>query len=225
MNNEEYMEYEGYKLIEAALFSYTFSGTGYELTSGLSAARVLPSAGSDAFLMDYVLFRLYLAEKTIRHFPSGFGCMDRVAAGLQDGLHNLPLALRTFSLLRNLDGSFLLLGGGEIQADKAFVEKRFAEFRRIEALSSGSLEKMISALASLSCFTPNASVITYFVEETKAFLSFLQKKLSLLTPCRISQGARKMTPALSLPGTEAVLDSSFLALLTGLALSCLVMLL
>lgn len=66
MNNKEYMEYEGYRIIEAALLSYT-SPAG----SLLSAAP-----GNHGLVWDYILFRLYLAEKTIRRFPSGFGCMD-----------------------------------------------------------------------------------------------------------------------------------------------------
>ena len=62
MNNKEYMEYEGYRIIEAALLSYT-SPAG----SLLSAAP-----GNHGLVWDYILFRLYLAEKTIRRFPSGF---------------------------------------------------------------------------------------------------------------------------------------------------------
>lgn len=72
MNNKEYMEYEGYRIIEAALLSYT-SPAG----SLLSAAP-----GNHGLVWDYILFRLYLAEKTIRRFPSGFGCMDEMASGL-----------------------------------------------------------------------------------------------------------------------------------------------
>ena len=95
MNNKEYMEYEGYRIIEAALLSYT-SPAG----SLLSAAP-----GNHGLVWDYILFRLYLAEKAIRCFPSGFGCMDEMASGLREGLSHLPLTLRTLSLLKNLEGS------------------------------------------------------------------------------------------------------------------------
>ena len=77
MNNKEYMEYEGYRIIEAALLSYT-SPAG----SLLAAA----APGDHGLVWDYILFRLYLAEKAIRRFPSGFGCMDEMARGLREGL-------------------------------------------------------------------------------------------------------------------------------------------
>lgn len=130
MNNKEYMEYEGYRIIEAALLSYT-SPAG----SLLSAAP-----GNHGLVWDYILFRLYLAEKTIRRFPSGFGCMDEIASGLREGLSHLPLTLRTLSLLKNLEGSSLILGIGSLP-DEGKVKQRFHEFHELERACSGSMEK------------------------------------------------------------------------------------
>lgn len=130
MNNKEYMEYEGYRIIEAALLSYT-SPTG----SLLSAAP-----GNHGLVWDYILFRLYLAEKAIRRFPSGFGCMDEMASGLREGLSHLSLTLRTLSLLKNLDGSSLILGI-ESLPDEGKVKQRFHEFHELERACSGSMEK------------------------------------------------------------------------------------
>ena len=214
MNNKEYMEYEGYRIIEAALLSYT-SPVG----SLLSAAP-----GNYGLVWDYILFRLYLAEKAIRRFPSGFGCMDEMASGLREGLSHLPLTLRTLSLLKNLEGSSLILGIGSLP-DEGKVKQRFHEFHELERACSGSMEKMVASLASLSGCRADGKLISYLSAETKAFLSHLSVKLSSLTPCRISQGARKFTPTLPAFAEEAVEDSSLFALLTGLALSCLVMLL
>lgn len=214
MNNKEYMEYEGYRIIEAALLSYT-SPTG----SLLSAAP-----GNHGLVWDYILFRLYLAEKAIRRFPSGFGCMDEMASGLREGLSHLSLTLRTLSLLKNLDGSSLILGIGSLP-DEGKVKQRFHEFHEPERACSGSMEKMVAALASLSGCRADGKLISYLSAETKAFLSHLSVKLSSLTPCRICQGARKFTPSLPAFAEGAVEDSSLFALLTGLALSCLVMLL
>lgn len=211
MNNKEYMEYEGYRIIEAALLSYT-SPAG----SLLSAAP-----GNHGLVWDYILFRLYLAEKTIRRFPSGFGCMDEMASGLREGLSHLPLTLRTLSLLKNLEGSSLILGIGSLP-DEGKVKQRFHEFHELEKACSGSMEKMV---ASLSGCQADGKLISYLSAETKAFLSHLSVKLSSLTPCRICQGAREFTPSLPAFAEEAVEDSSLFALLTGLALSCLVMLL
>lgn len=214
MNNKEYMEYEGYRIIEAALLSYT-SPTG----SLLSAAP-----GNHGLVWDYILFRLYLAEKAIRRFPSGFGCMDEMASGLREGLSHLSLTLRTLSLLKNLDGSSLILGIGSLP-DEGKVKQRFHEFHELERACSSSMEKMVAALASLSGCRADGKLISYLSAETKAFLSHLSVKLSSLTPCRICQGARKFTPSLPAFAEGAVEDSSLFALLTGLALSCLVMLL
>lgn len=217
MNNKEYMEYEGYRVIEAALLSYT-SPAG----SLLSAA----APGDHGLVWDYILFRLYLAEKAIRRFPSGFGCMDEMASGLREGLSHLSLTLRTLSLLKNLDGSSLILGIGSLP-DEGKVKQRFRfhEFHELERACCGSMEKMVAALASLSGCRADGKLISYLSAETKAFLSHLSVKLSSLTPCRICQGARKFTPSLPAFAEEAVEDSSLFALLTGLALSCLVMLL
>nr|WP_302684904.1 hypothetical protein [uncultured Dialister sp.] len=214
MNNKEYMEYEGYRIIEAALLSYT-SPAG----SLLSAAP-----GNHGLVWDYILFRLYLAEKTIRRFPSGFGCMDEMASGLREGLSHLPLTLRTLSLLKNLEGSSLILGIGSLP-DEGKVKQRFHEFHELEKACSGSMEKMVASLASLSGCRADGKLISYLSAETKAFLSHLSVKLSSLTPCRICQGARKFTPSLPAFAEEAGEDSSLFALLTGLALSCLVLLL
>ena len=87
------------------------------------------------------------------------------------------------------------------------------------------MEKMVAALASLSGCRADGKLISYLSAETKAFLSHLSVKLSSLTPCRICQGARKFTPSVPAFAEEAGEDSSLFALLTGLALSCLVMLL
>lgn len=212
MNNKEYMEYEGYRVIEAALLSYT-SPAG----SLLSAA----APGDHGLVWDYILFRLYLAEKAIRRFPSGFGCMDEMASGLREGLSHLPLTLHTLSLLKNLEGSSLILGIGSLP-DEGKVKQRFHE---LERACSGSMEKMVASLASLSGCRADRKLISYLSAETKAFLSHLSVKLSSLTPCRICQGAKKFTPSLPAFAEEAGEDSSLFALLTGLALSCLVMLL
>ena len=222
MTNAEYMEYEGYGLIEAALYSYTATADGSDL---FSLAESRPGAGpSEGFLWDYILFRLYLAEKHILRFPSGFGCMDEMASGLREGLSHLPLTLRTLSLLKNLEGSSLILGIGSLP-DEGKVKQRFHEFHELERACSGSMEKMVASLASLSGCRADGKLISYLSAETKAFLSHLSVKLSSLTPCRICQGARKFTPSLPAFAEEAVEDSSLFALLTGLALSCLVMLL
>ena len=213
MNNEEYMEYEGYRIIEAALLSYTSPDRS-----------LLPEAGPESGLVwDYVLFRLYLAEKTIRRFPSGFGCMDRMADGLRDGISHLSLTLRTLSLLKGLNASSLILGG--VLPNEEKVKERFHEFHHLEMTCGGSLEKMVASLAALSGCRADRKLISYLSAETRAFLSHLSEKLSFLTLRHIYQGARDFSPSLPSFAGEAADDSSFLALLTGLALSCLVMLL
>lgn len=150
--------------------------------------------------------------------------MDEMASGLREGLSHLPLTLRTLSLLKNLEGSSLILGIGSLP-DEGKVKQRFHEFHELERACCGSMEKMVASLASLSGCRADGKLISYLSAETKAFLSHLSVKLSSLTPCRICQGARSFTPSLPAFAEEAGEDSSLFALLTGLALSCLVMLL
>lgn len=221
MTNAEYMEYEGYGLIEAALYSYTATADGSDL---FSLAESRPGAGpSEGFLWDYILFRLYLAEKHILRFPSGFGCMTSMAEGLREGLSHLSLTLSTLSTLRSLNGSFLVVGSGRLP-DRNHVERRFSDFRRMEKEASHSIENMIAAIASLSGEKVDGHMISLFSEETRAFLSLVSGKLSSLPPCHIYRRARSFTPALPSLSEEAAVYPSFLAFLTGLAVSCLVML-
>lgn len=104
------------------------------------------------------------------------------------------------------------------------MERRFSDFRRMEKEASHSIENMIAAIASLSGEKVDGHMISLFSEETRAFLSLVSGKLSSLTPCHIYRRARSFTPALPSLSEEAAVYPSFLAFLTGLAVSCLVML-
>ena len=82
MNNKEYMEYEGYQIIEAALLSYT-SPAG----SLLSAA----APGDHGLVWDYILFRLYLAEKLSAVSPAVSAAWMKWPAAFGKGCPTFPL--------------------------------------------------------------------------------------------------------------------------------------
>ena len=91
MNNREYLQLEGASLVEEALLAFTSPAKGsdlYPLLCGsdglLSEREKLP----DSFFWDYVLLRLYLAEREIRTFKSGFGCLEALVEG--DGREPVP---------------------------------------------------------------------------------------------------------------------------------------
>lgn len=207
MNNEEYLRYEGACLIENSLSSFLAPFEGMDLRTSMSHHFSMYAVSAEAeedFFWEYILLRLYVSEKVIRHFKAGCGSLSALADGLRKGLEDLPMQLKAIAMKREMNGSFLLFGKDVSLLTADYIENRFREF---EKLSEGSdltakegresfVHKALSHICSLVGVKEASDVISYFIEETRAFLSSLTAKLSRFTPQTIYRSAKHMTPAM-----------------------------
>lgn len=98
MNNLDYLEYEGSRLLDYAMKTYSKASTGSLVNdierAVLAGQKELSLAEQDALQslsFEYTLYRLYIARCMIRHHKSGFGCTDAILKGLSGMLSSLPL--------------------------------------------------------------------------------------------------------------------------------------
>lgn len=89
MNNLDYLEYEGSRLLDYAMKTYSKASTGSLVNdierAVLAGQKELSLAEQDALQslsFEYTLYRLYIARCMIRHHKSGFGCTDAILKGL-----------------------------------------------------------------------------------------------------------------------------------------------
>lgn len=80
MNNLDYLEYEGSRLLDYAMKTYSKASTGSLVNdierAVLAGQKELSLAEQDALQslsFEYTLYRLYIARGMIRHHKSGFG--------------------------------------------------------------------------------------------------------------------------------------------------------
>lgn len=112
MNNLDYLEYEGSRLLDYAMKTYSKTSTGSLVNdierAVLAGQKELSLAEQDALQslsFEYTLYRLYIARCMIRHHKSGFGCTDAILKGLSSTLSSLPSALKMLALEHDLNGS------------------------------------------------------------------------------------------------------------------------
>lgn len=225
LNNEEYLRYEGTCLIENSLSSFLAPFKGMDLRASMShhfSMYDITAASEEDFFWEYILLRLYVSEKVIRHFKAGCGNLSALADGLRRGLEDFPMQLKAIAMKREMNGSFLLFGKDVSRLTADYIEKRFHEFESLSegfALSSKEgrevfVHKALSHICSLVGMKEASPVISYFIEETRAFLSSLTAKLSHFTPQTIYKNAKHMTPAMpEVSGNTLALHGA--ALLTG----------
>lgn len=116
MNNLDYLEYEGSRLLDYAMKTYSKTSTGSLVNdierAVLAGQKELSLAEQDALQslsFEYTLYRLYIARRMIRHHKSGFGCTDAILKGLSSTLSSLPSALKMLALEHDLNGSYCFL--------------------------------------------------------------------------------------------------------------------
>lgn len=207
MNQEEYIRWKGSCFLEKALRSYH--------ASDLRSSLAIDPAAENSLLWTYVLYRLYETKKAIYRFNSGFGCLHAMARGIDECLSDLPLVLRTLAIQKEMNGASLILGNISILTP-SFIEDRFRLF------SSFGDDGMASLLAAYGMGRGNT--LSAMKKEMESYLEDVQKDLSSCTPHSIVTNTRRMTfttpPALE----EALEGSSLFAFLTGLTISCIILL-
>lgn len=159
MNNLDYLEYEGSRLLDYAMKTYSKASTGSLVNdierAVLAGQKELSLAEQDALQslsFEYTLYRLYIARCMIRHHKSGFGYTDAILKGLSSTLSSLPSALKMLALEHDLNGSYLLLGCYVEKLTKAHVETMFQCYAAIEKPASRGIVTRDSPLPSKALF-------------------------------------------------------------------------
>ena len=103
------------------------------------------------------------------------------------------------------------------------MDQRFHFFRTLHG--DGDTLFLLQAIAKARNIHLSGEQISFLRKETGEYLAFLHKKLCSFTPREITRRAYTLTPVISFAsGSEGLADSSLLTFLTGLALSCLILL-
>lgn len=220
MNNRDYLHHEGASLVEEALLSFT-APIGkkdlYPIFCETCSLEYPEKEFSDSLFWDCVLLRLYLADREIRGFMSGFGCLSALSEGMAESLSHLPETLMALSLRRELDGSFLLAGSRISYPSEERIRERFHFFGELEK-KSGNRESLLHAFLQFHGIPSSNGLASFLHGEVNAFLLALHKKLCRFTPCEISKNARDFSVLVPSSGCIEAVDSSLLAFITSLAL-------
>ena len=208
MNHVDYLEYEGARLLDYALSTYSRGSSG-SLVNDMERACLsheeLSRSESEALeklSWEYVLYRLYIASSMIRQYQSGFGCTASIMKGLAYTLSHLPSSLRMLAFEKALNGSYLLLGSHVDQLTDAHVESCFSRYAAIEracctgereARLTSAIEQSLAAMAEESFFSSRPALIGYLMEETRAFMRALSARLSEMTPESVHHKAHGKT--------------------------------
>ncbi len=209
MNHQDYLEYEGARLLSDSLRTYSRGSSG-ELSADLLKAlekdqKEISDREQEALLAlswEYVLFRLYVASSIIGSWKGCFGCQQTILAGLHDVLASIPEELKLLSLEKDLAGSYLVLGHHVCALTEDHVQAMFAAYKEIDSAAGrdGGARKLESSIeASLAHMAKDVSsplspsMILYLTEETKSFMEALRLRLAELTPERLHQKAHKKT--------------------------------
>ena len=160
MNNLDYLEYEGSRLLDYAMKTYSKTSTGSLVNdierAVLAGQKELSLAEQDALQslsFEYTLYRLYIARCMIRHHKSGFGCTDAILKGLSGTLSSLPSALKMLALEHDLNGSYLLLGCYVEKLTKKHMWKRCSSATLpLKKPASRGIAKRASPLPSKALF-------------------------------------------------------------------------
>ena len=210
MNNMEYLEYEGSRLLDYALGTFSKGSSG-DLTNDME--RVLLADHSDLslemqerlqdFFWEYVLFRLYITSCRIRSFHDCFGSRTPILSGLDSMLHSIPSHLKMLSLEKDLAGSYLIVGRHASAFHYDYVMAQFKKFHTIESTYAAledkqearllSIQASLQSIASAMDFPLSPALIAFLQKETQAYLEALSERLSRITPEGVHERAHKKT--------------------------------
>ena len=209
MNHIDYLEYEGARLLDYALSTYSRGSSGSLVNdmerAYLSGSEELPSQESEALQKlswEYMLYRLYIASSMIRQYQSGFGCTASIMKGLTHTLSHLPSSLRMLAFEKDLNGSYLLLGSHIDQLTHTHVENRFSRYAAIEracrtgdweARLTSAIDESLAAMAEECSLSSRPALSGYLMEETRAFMRALAARLSEMTPESVHHKAHGKT--------------------------------
>ncbi len=209
MNHQDYLEYEGTRLVSYALQTFCRPSSG-SLTGDMERALLADGrelSGDErekilALSFEYMLFRLYVASSMIRGWKGCMGCQQHILTGLADTLASLPEALKLLAMEREISGSYLVLGRHAKEMDRPHVDTMLAAYEAIDrsARDMGgaspldfSIDASIAHMAQEIGVTLSPSLAAYLAEETRAFMASLSARLARMTPEKLHHWAHRKT--------------------------------
>lgn len=208
MDNKDYLEYEGSRLLAYVLQTFRPHSSGdlpCDMEKALPADMNSPSSQEQIqdFFWEYVLFRLYIASCMIRGFHDGFGSRTAILQGLETMLEDIPSYLKAIAMERDLSGSYLLIVHRTASFNQSYVKKQFAIYEAIEShyasCSAKEEGRQLSIAASLTHIADTLSfslpqpLLLLLEEETLSYMSALSQRLVQMTPEGIRQRAHGKT--------------------------------
>ena len=209
MNNREYLEYEGSRLLDYALKTFRPKSSGdltYDMEKLVKKTATLSTKEEELlqdFFWEYVLFRLYIASRMIHCHQDGFGSQTVILSGMKEMLSDIPSHLKVLSMERDLSGSYLLIGSRTSSFSSDYVQKQFAAYRSIEdsyfsldtkeEARHASIAASLSHIATMLSFPMTPSLLSYLEEETTSYMKALSVRLAHITPEGIRQRAHQKT--------------------------------
>ena len=210
MNNREYLEYEGSRLLDYVLQTFHPGGSGdltYDMEKVLlKETDALSSEMEDKlqdFFWEYVLFRLYISSCMIQGHQDGFGSQAVILSGMREMLSDIPSYLKVLSIERDLAGSYLLIGRRASTFSHDYVQKQFTTYRSIEESYHGISPKKEARHASIAAslmhiadslsFPMTDSLLAFLEEETLSYMKSLSARLARVTPEGIRERAHQKT--------------------------------
>lgn len=210
MNNMEYLEYEGTRLLEYALGTFQKGSSG-DLTNDME--RILQAENASVsldiqerlqdFFWEYVLFRLYITSCQIHNFRDGFGTQVPITAGLESMLHSIPSHLKMLALEKDLAGSYLIVGRHVSAFHHEYVKTQFEAFHTIESTYASlenkkearhlSIEASLQYMADSMDLTLSPALISFLQKETLAYMRALSERLAHITPEGVHERAHQKT--------------------------------
>ena len=210
MNNREYLEYEGSRLLEYTLNTFSRDSCG-DLPTDIEKIMIKDQDSLSMktqsqiqdFFWEYLLFRLYITSSIIRDFQDGFGTREPILHGMETMLHAIPDHLNLIALERDLAGSYLLISQRAKTFHFDYVKKRFSAYAAIEQRHIHSANRKegrdhaindaIATIAREGHFPMSPNVLQFLQEETIYYIRSLSLRLSKITPEGLHERAHKKT--------------------------------
>lgn len=201
MNNKDYMEYQGNKILQIALLE-NGSSKGSDLYFALEKKlnptyldmSADPNRSIDDFFWSYLSFRLYIAQQVILHYKNGLSARHDLAKGLAYSMSHLDKSLQILALQRTLLGTYLCLPKEKperLWATDLFqeIDRKAMEQKEKEPLTY-AIEETLWSLSSYHQVRLTEDEVEDLTKEIKNFRNNLSEKLQAFTPETIYKRAK-----------------------------------
>lgn len=238
MNNKDYMEYQGNKILQIALLE-NGSSKGSDLYFALEKKlnptyldmSADPNRPIDDFFWSYLSFRLYIAQQVILHYKNGLSARHDLAKGLAYSMSHLDKSLQMLALQRTLLGTYLCLpkekpeGLWETDLFQQIDRKAMTQ-KEMEPVTY-AIKETLESLSQIHHMHLTEDEVEDLTQEIKNFRNNLSEKLRAFTPETIFKKAKArclLTDSYKLTAHSLEATYPSLVMMTGMLVSLLIML-